>query len=81
MGSRYVEVCLGCGKMCLEWGEKYGKGVGVGAIGVGLGLGKGEVGVRGSVGRRMVSRSRTPTREPSPACRSFYSGPPALTQT
>ena len=64
MGSRYVEVCLGCGKMCLGWGEKCGKGVGVGAMGVGLGLGKGEVGVRGSVGRRMVSQSRTPSPTP-----------------
>ena len=52
MGSRCVEVCLGCGKMFLGWGEKCGKGVGVGAKGVGLGLGKGEVGGAGKCGRK-----------------------------
>ena len=30
MGSRCVEVCSGCGKICLGSGEGCGKGVGVG---------------------------------------------------
>ena len=76
VGSRCVEVCLGDGEMCLVCGERCGKGVGEGAKGVWLGLmlgkgrwGCGEVlgemwdnpGERGSVGKRVVSRSGTPT--------------------
>ena len=59
MGSRCVEVCLGCGERC-------GKGVGLGLV---LGKGRWKVwgemldnlGERGSVGRRVVSRYETTT--------------------
>ena len=74
MGSRCVEVCLGCGEMCLKCGKRCEKGVGVGAKSVGLVLGKGRWGweevlgemwdnpvERESVERRVVSRSGTPT--------------------
>ena len=53
VGSRCVEVCLGCGKMCLG-----GRSV---ERMLGWGWEKGRWGVRESVGRRMVSRPRTPT--------------------